>query len=175
MDAQRKVTHFVSVQRDVTQEVNLERQLRQSQKMEALGTLAGGIAHDFNNILAAIIGYADMMLDEITAGGPAYQSLQQIKNSGKRAKDLVRQILAFTRQADQKKQPIKVKLIVDEALNMLRASLPATIDIHQNLASSGAQRAQCRMKTSVEVFNRSGCHGNDDGQAEYGLANGNTG
>jgi PAS domain S-box-containing protein len=135
-DAGGQITHYVCVQRDVTRETELQRQLRQSQKMEALGTLAGGIAHDFNNILAAIIGYADMTADEIGPDSPAAQNLQQIKKSGKRAKDLVRQILAFTRTSDQIKRPVKLKALFEDVLTMLRATLPATIAIRQNLAST---------------------------------------
>jgi PAS domain S-box-containing protein len=130
------ITHYVCVQRDVTREMDLQRQLRQSQKMEALGTLAGGIAHDFNNILAAIIGYADMTADEIGTNASAAHNLQQIKKAGKRAKDLVRQILAFSRQSDHTKRPVKLAGIFADVLNMLRATLPSTITIDQHLAST---------------------------------------
>ncbi len=129
------ITHYVIVMRDVTHEAAIEQQLRQSQKMEALGTLAGGIAHDFNNILAAIIGYADMALDDVDEDGSAGQYLQQIRKSGKRAKELVRQILSFTRKSDHEKKPVKLKLLVQEAMTMLRAMFPSTIKIRQKLKS----------------------------------------
>ncbi len=134
-NTQGEITHFVCVERDVTNEMNMERQLRQAQKMEALGTLAGGIAHDFNNILAAIIGFADMTLDELHRDSQAHRNIKQILVSSKRAKELVRQILTFTRKADQEKKPVKLKLIFQEVLHMLRATLPSTINIDYRLDS----------------------------------------
>jgi PAS domain S-box-containing protein len=111
----------------------LHAQLRQAQKMEAIGTLAGGIAHDFNNILGTMLGYAELALGEISRASAAWVSLQEVLAAGHRAKDLVQQILTFSRQGEQARQPIQLHLIVTEALRLLRASLPATIDIRQYL------------------------------------------
>ena len=113
----------------------LETQLQQAQKMEAIGTLAGGIAHDFNNILGAILGYAEIALHEVEKESGPYQYLREVLHAGRRAKDLVKQILTFSRQAEQKHTPVLVKLIVKEVIKLLRASLPATIEIHQNIRS----------------------------------------
>jgi CheY-like chemotaxis protein len=113
----------------------LEKRLAQAQKMEAIGTLAGGIAHDFNNILSAIIGYTELSLIDIPKGSALQNNLQQVLKAGGRAKELVRQILAFSRQGESELVPVKVSLIVNEALKLLRASLPATIKIRHNIKS----------------------------------------
>ncbi len=128
-----EIVGLVSVQRDVTNEILLEKQLRQSQKMEAIGTLAGGIAHDFNNILAAIMGYTEMSLNMIPKGSLAQLNLDQVLKAANRAKDLVRQILLFSRRGEQERQPLIMASSVKEALKLLRASLPATVEIRKTI------------------------------------------
>jgi signal transduction histidine kinase/FixJ family two-component response regulator len=113
-----------------------EAQLRQSQKMEAMGTLAGGIAHDFNNILSAILGYSELGLGLVQTGSTMEQYLQEILRAGNRARDLVQQILTFSRQTESEATPVQVDLIVRETLRLLRASLPSTIDIRQHIRSN---------------------------------------
>lgn len=120
--------------RSEKERARLERDLRQSQKMEAVGTLAGGVAHDFNNILMAIIGYTEIALFDIPEGSPVRQSLEQVLKAGDRARELVGQILAFSRRGEPERKPIQVTLIVREALKLLRSSLPSLIEIHHNLA-----------------------------------------
>ncbi len=109
-----------------------EIQLRQAQKMEAIGTLAGGIAHDFNNILSAIMGYSELALDDALHGRPSANYIREILKAGGRARDLVYQILTFSRQTESEAKPILVQPIVKEALKLLRASLPSTIAISGN-------------------------------------------
>jgi len=113
---------------------HLEAQLHQVQKMEALGTLAGGIAHDFNNILAVILGYAELSLYNLAPGSSEWHNLQQILIASGCAKHLVQQILAFSRQSAQQRQPVYLQLILEETLTLLRASLSSTIELRQSLA-----------------------------------------
>jgi PAS domain S-box-containing protein len=112
----------------------LQVQLIQSQKMEAVGTLAGGIAHDFNNILGAILGYAEMIRDDRPADSRVVHDISQVIKAGNRAKELVKQILAFSHQSQAVKLPVQPAAIIEEAVKMLRASLPATIIIEQDIA-----------------------------------------
>ncbi len=119
--------------RDEEEKRRLTAQLHQAQKLEAIGTLAGGIAHDFNNILGAIIGYAEMLRDDSPAGSPAYNDSDQVLKAGMRAKELVRQILAFSRQSAFEKVALQPGPIIEEAVKLLRASLPATIVIVEDI------------------------------------------
>jgi PAS domain S-box-containing protein len=129
---------------DVTEKVRaekeraeLEQQLIQSQKMEAIGTLAGGIAHDFNNILAAITGYVELAMFDASPGSKVCEALEQVLKAAHRAADLVRQILAFSRKTGQERQPLDPKPLVNEALKLIRATLPTTIEIRQYLNVEG--------------------------------------
>jgi PAS domain S-box-containing protein len=114
-----------------------ETQLLQAQKIETIGTLAGGIAHDFNNILSPILGYTDIAMDLLEKGHPAREDLQQVLNAAGRARELVHQILIFARGGDQQKRPVQLHLVVQEALKLIRATLPTTIEISQRIANRG--------------------------------------
>src|SRR5207249_2029184 len=124
------------VARDITERTRLEAQLRQVQKIQAIGTLAGGIAHDFNNILAAILGYTELALYDVPHGSRMQRHLDEVLTAGKRARDLVQQILAFSRQRSPERQPVRLHLLISDVLRMLRASLPSTIAIHPRLPST---------------------------------------
>ncbi|MGD9096757.1 MAG: PAS domain S-box protein, partial [Desulfobacterales bacterium] len=119
--------------RDITERKHLQVQLQQAQKMEAIGTLAGGIAHDFNNILAAILGYSELALLDIEAANPAHVNLQEAVKATHRGKDLVKRILAFSRQDEQRKKAVDISDVVEETLKMVRALVPTSIEIRSRI------------------------------------------
>jgi two-component system, cell cycle sensor histidine kinase and response regulator CckA len=128
-----EIIGVIQTGQDITERIRLEAQFRQAQKMEAIGTLAGGIAHDFNNILSAILGYSDMALTDRKADDPHRHYLEQIYKAGERARDLVKQILTFSRQQEQEKKPVLIVPIIKEGIKLLRSSLPTTVKISQNI------------------------------------------
>jgi len=133
-DERGQTAELVILLHDVTKEDALEARVRQSQKLEAIGTLAGGIAHDFNNILSAIMGYTQIALDGIEPASAPARDLEQVLMAGRRAADLVRQIMTFGRKQDQTRLPVRLDVLAKEALALLRASIPSTITIHSRVA-----------------------------------------
>ncbi|MDR3629510.1 MAG: PAS domain S-box protein [Desulfocapsaceae bacterium] len=118
---------------DAIEKKKLTDQLHQAQKMEAIGTLAGGIAHDFNNILGAILGYAEMIQDDCAPDSRTAQDIREVIRAGMRARDLVKQILAFSRQVETDRVPLQPETVIREAVRLLRSSLPTTITIQLDL------------------------------------------
>ena len=127
------ISGVIGIAIDVTERSSLEKQIRQAQKMEAIGTLAGGIAHDFNNILGAIIGYAELGMLDARNGEAVLDYFEEIRRASDRARELVAHILTFSRQTEMHRQPLNVAPIVKEALKLLRASLPANIEIRSEV------------------------------------------
>lgn len=119
--------------RDISDQKKMEAQLQQAQKMEAIGTLAGGIAHDFNNILSAILGYSELALADLPAETPMRNKLEAIHSSGKRARDLVTQILAYSRKDEQVRTPVQLDLVLKDTLRLLRPAIPTTIEIQTQI------------------------------------------
>ncbi len=159
----------ISVYHDITPQRRLEAQLIQSQKMEAIGTLAGGIAHDFNNILSAILGYIELSKINVDPDSKVYQYLTEMFQAANRAIELVRQILSISRQSDQQRKPVKLEPIVKDVVRLLKATLPASIvveektseslglteanpgQIHQVLMNLGTNAAQSMMETGGKL------------------------
>ena len=125
----------IAVAQDITQQKLLEEQFRQAQKMEAIGTLAGGIAHDFNNILAAIVGYTELARLILTGNPEVREYLGSVLQATSRATGLVRQILAFSRQQPPERHPIQLRAVVAETLELLRATIPTTIEFETSVAA----------------------------------------
>lgn len=142
MDVDGVLIGYRGVDKDITNQKKLESEktaiearLLHAQKMESIGTLAGGIAHDFNNILFPLLGFAEMLKEDVPSDSPLQAHIDQILRSALRSKDLVKQILTFSRQGEQDLKPIKLQPIIKEALKLLRSSIPTTIDIQQDIDS----------------------------------------
>ncbi|MBU2538550.1 MAG: response regulator [Proteobacteria bacterium] len=140
LDEKDNVYAILGVYTDITERIRaeeeksaLESRLRQSQKMEAIGVLAGGIAHDFNNILAVILGYTEMAKEDAPSGSRFARDLDNVLTSTLRAKELVKQILSFSRQSSLDRMVVKIQPLVQESLKMLRASIPTTITIEEKI------------------------------------------
>lgn len=128
-----EIINFVAVKSDVTEALILEEKYYNAQKMEAIGTLAGGIAHDFNNILTAILGYTTLAQKAMDDEAPGQEDLAQVLIAAHRAKDLVRQILDFSRRSEEDLQPVQFNIVVKEVLKLLRASIPENVEIQQRI------------------------------------------
>ena len=180
-DEQGVLTGFVGAQRDINERKQaeamhgrLEAQLRESQKLESIGTLAGGIAHDFNNILGAILGNLVLARDEVGPGHPALQSLEQIDRASRRARALVQQILAFSRRQMQVLVVQPLQPVLEETLALLRSGLPAMTELHADLATEplyvnadATQIQQVLMNLGTNAWH---ALGGSSGRIEVGLA-----
>ncbi len=122
----------LAILNDISAFRHLENQLRQAHKMEAVGTLAGGIAHEFNNILGIIVGNMELAMGDVPEWNPAYHNLEEIRIASLRARDIVKQILAFSRQTQHILKPVSLNSVVTETLKLLRSSIPSTIEIRKN-------------------------------------------
>ena len=145
---------------DITRLKQLEAQLFQSQKMEAIGQLAGGIAHDFNTLLGIILGHGDMMRDDIPEESSIRDNLEGIINAGNRAKALVRQLLDFARPSTRDRHPIRLASLMEDAVRLLRSSLPTTITIQQRI-ETGSSMIRANSTQIVQAIMNLGMNAGD--------------
>ena len=124
---------WLTIVRDLTEQREIDMRLRQAQKMEAIGNLAAGIAHDFNNILFPIVGMSELLLEDLSPGSIEYENAKTILKAGKRGRELVKQILAFSRQADNKMVPTRIQQILKDVLKLIRSTIPADIELSQKI------------------------------------------
>ena len=136
-----KVINYVAIKRDITNQILLQKQVRQAQKMQAIGTLAGGIAHDFNNILTAIMGFAELSLLHCKDNSLLENNIQEVIRGADRAGKLIEQILTFSRQTEKNVAALRLSTVVKEALKLLRSTLPANIEIIEDLNAEVMVRA----------------------------------
>ncbi|HEX2966665.1 MAG TPA: ATP-binding protein [Syntrophorhabdaceae bacterium] len=147
---------YETLRHETEEREKTEDQLRQAQKMEAIGTLAGGIAHDFNNILAGIMGFSEMIDEDLPDDSPHKPRIEKVLKAATRARDLVRQILAFSRKSDVTRKPVAFSTVIAETIHLLRASLPSTIDVkvelnaaHDTVLSSPSELQQILMNLAT--------------------------
>ncbi len=134
LDDSGAIINYVQIATDITAEESLRHQLAQSQKMEAIGTLAGGIAHDFNNVIQAITGYTELAMDQISPESTPYRNLQKVMSAARRSRDMVRQILAFSRRSQPEQKVFDICPLLKEGLKFLRAAIPSTINIESKVS-----------------------------------------
>jgi len=137
---------------DITGTKECQAHLQRAQKMEAIGTLAGGIAHDFNNVLSIIVGNTELAMDDIPEQNPAQKSLEEVKKACLRARDMVKQILGFSRHTEQEQRPVNMGRVLKDTVQLLRSSIPRTIDIRSNIpAESHTVLADATQITQVLI------------------------
>ena len=135
-DETGKAIRVVGTHVDITERKSLESRLRHAEKMESIGVLAGGVAHDFNNILGIILGNAELALDDIPDWNPAHEFLKEIRASSLRAKDVVQELLRFSRKSEVQKKPLEISQLVEDSMKLLRTSIPTSIEFVLNIPES---------------------------------------
>ncbi len=133
LDNRGNIDQILSVVENVTDRKQLEKQLRESQKMEAIGTLAGGIAHEFNNLLAPILGFTEMLMRDKSENVSDYERLRLIQHAGNRAKSLVQQMLAYGRQSMSQRELVRLETLVEDTINLIKNTLPSNIYVKKEI------------------------------------------
>ncbi len=181
-DGEKRVEGVIAIVQDITasrraeeETSRLQEQLRQTQKMESIGTLAGGIAHDFNNMLAIIIGNAELALEDIEDDAGPKRNIEQIIEASKRARDLVRQILTFSKKTERDKRPLSLTPLIKETYTLLQKRLPSTIrlflDIHTESDAILADPTQIEQLLMNLATNAADAMGRNGGVLRISLAN----
>jgi PAS domain S-box-containing protein len=150
-DKSGRIINTVFVEHDMTHEVMLERRLRQAEKMEAIGTLAGGIAHDFNNLLTPIMIHTDLALNGLPTDSSIRYSLEQVREAGRHARDVIKQILAFSRKQEEKLKPLHVGVLVKESAKLLKTLLPRAIEIRSDINLSHGMQSDLVLADSTQI------------------------
>jgi PAS domain S-box-containing protein len=133
LDENNQVVSIVGVGRDITEMKQMENDLRQAHKMESIGRLAGGVAHDFNNLLSIIVGNAELALDDLSDWSPAHTYIKEIKRASLRSKDVVQQLLSFSRKSEQEQTPLDLAGVVRETMKLIRSSIPSNVQIREDI------------------------------------------
>ncbi|SMD07033.1 PAS domain S-box-containing protein [Desulfocicer vacuolatum DSM 3385] len=175
LDEKGQLDRVIHISTDITEKIKLEHQLRQSHKMEAVGTLSGGIAHEFNNILGIILGNIELAMDDIPDWNPTRGFLSEIRKATLRGRDVVRQLLSFSRKTTHRKSPLDMVNCVQEAMKLLRVSIPTQIEFKENLSPRchTIMADQTQMQQMVINLCNNAAHAMEDGGGvlEIGLRN----
>jgi len=137
-DGEGRPVRMMALLQDISERKRMEARIQQAHKMEAIGTLAGGVAHDFNNILGIIVGNAELALSDPALQERTERSLEEIRTASIRARDVVRQILTFTRYTDPELEPVRMEVLVEEAMRLMRSTIPTSVDIRVDLPEEPA-------------------------------------
>jgi len=129
MDDNGRVLYFVTILRDITKELAMEHYLQRTQKLEMMGRFAGGLAHDFNNMLATVMGYVEMVMDETDKEGQIYHYLEKAKTSGMKAREVIQQLLTFNRGIEPEKEKTDIALLLQETLVLLKPQIPRHVKV----------------------------------------------
>ncbi len=154
-DGEGRPVRMMALLQDISERKRMEARIQQAHKMEAVGTLAGGIAHDFNNILGIIVGNAELALSDPMLQGGTQMSLEEIRTASIRARDVVRQILTFTRYTDPRLEPVRMDVLVEEAMRLVRSTIPTSVDIQVDLPQEPAVVAADSSKVHQILINLS--------------------
>ncbi len=175
LDEDGKIDKIIHIATDITEKIQLEHQLRQSHKMEAVGTLSGGMAHEFNNILGIILGNVELAMEDIPKGNSSHTFLSEVRKASLRGRDVVRQLLSFSRKTSHKKKIVDMRSCVQETIKLLRASIPTQIQFSENITSRNhtIMADQTQIQQMVINLCNNAAHAMEDngGILEIGLHN----
>ena len=176
LDEDGEIDRVIHISTDITEKIKLEHQLRQSHKMEAVGTLSGGIAHEFNNILGIILGNIELAMDDLPDWNPTHNFLSEVRKASLRGRDVVRQLLSFSRKTSHKKRSLDMSACVQDAVKLLRASIPTQIQFKENFTPDchTILADQTQMQQMVINLCNNAAHAMEEGGGVLGIGLQNT-